>query len=60
MFSALKRLGIEGFSRVAPQLLEALNQEDLGFRVFRPQASEGLFPEAVLLTLPTSLPSTTL
>ena len=60
MFSALKRLGIEGFSQVTPQLLETLDQEDLGFRVFHPQASEGLLPKAVFLTLLTSLPSTTL
>jgi hypothetical protein len=60
MFSMLKRLGIEGFSIVTPQLLEALDQEDLGFRVFHPQASEGLLLEAVLLALLTSLPSSTL
>jgi hypothetical protein len=55
-----ERLGIGGSSRVTLQLLKALDQEDLGFRVFHLQASEGLSPEAVLLTILTSLPSITL
>ena len=59
-FRSAERLEIGGSSRATLQLLEDLDQEDLGFQVFHLQASEGLSPEAVLLALLTSLPSTTL